>query len=187
MFLYREVLQQEIGLELNAVRAKRSPYLPTVLTTQEVRAVICHLPGVYQLVVKLLYGCGLRLNEALQLRVKDIDFAQLQIVVRDNKGKENCISMRGRGDRSPILTLADAGHQYVSLAESFSILSYEFTVNFKSSADYIKIASRPDPARAGQRACQSVGTKISNCYATAGLGSSLCRLVKAPQSRYWLR
>jgi integron integrase len=93
MFLYREVLQQEIGLELNAVRAQRSRYLPTVLTTEEVRAVICHLPGVYQLVVKLLYGCGLRLNEALQLRVKDIDFAQLQIVVRDSKGKESRVTM----------------------------------------------------------------------------------------------
>ncbi len=65
LFLYREVLQQEIGLELNAIRAKRSRYLPTVLTTEEVRAVICNLSGVYQLVVKLLYGCGLRLNEAL--------------------------------------------------------------------------------------------------------------------------
>jgi integron integrase len=93
LFLYREVLRQEIGLELNAVRAKRSRYLPTVLTTEEVRSVIRHLSGVYQLVVKLLYGCGLRLNEALQLRIKDVDFAQQQIVVRDCKGKESRVTM----------------------------------------------------------------------------------------------
>ncbi|NJN05068.1 MAG: tyrosine-type recombinase/integrase, partial [Leptolyngbyaceae cyanobacterium SL_1_1] len=72
--------------EIDAVRAKRPQYIPTVLTKQEALAVIEQCEGVYQLVVKLLYGSGLRLIESLRLRVKDIDFAQHQILVRDGKG-----------------------------------------------------------------------------------------------------
>lgn len=93
IFLYRHVLKQDLGIEINAVRAKRSRYLPTVLTPAEVTAVLEQLPGVYQLVAKLLYGSGLRLNEALRLRIKDVDFAQRQIVVRDTKGGESRITM----------------------------------------------------------------------------------------------
>lgn len=86
VFLYRHVLRQELGLSINAVRAKRSRYLPTVLTHEEAISVLSQLCGTYELVAKILYGSGLRLSEALQLRVKDLDFAQLQIVVRDGKG-----------------------------------------------------------------------------------------------------
>jgi integron integrase len=68
------------------VRAKKSRYLPTVLTHEEAIAVLDQLSGIYQLVAKILYGSGLRISEALQLRVKDLDFAQQQIVVRDGKG-----------------------------------------------------------------------------------------------------
>jgi integrase len=85
LFLYREVLKQELDLKVNAVRAKSTKYLPTVLTKEEVFTIIEQLSGVYQLLIKLLYGTGLRLNEGLQLRVKDFDFAQRQIVVRDGK------------------------------------------------------------------------------------------------------
>ena len=93
LFLYREVLQQELNLNLDAVRAKRPHYLPTVLTVEETLEILKNLTGVYQIVAKLLYGSGLRLNEALQLRVKDLDFAQQQIIVRDAKGMESRITM----------------------------------------------------------------------------------------------
>jgi site-specific recombinase XerD len=93
IFLYRHVLRQEIDLSINAVCAKRSRYLPTVLTQDEAIAVIGELLGVYQRVVKLLYGSGLRLSEALRLRVKDLDFAQRQIIVRDGKGGNSRITM----------------------------------------------------------------------------------------------
>lgn len=93
VFLYRHVLRQEIDLSIDAVRAKRSRYLPTVLSQDEAIAVINQLSGVYQLVVKLLYGSGLRLSETLQLRVKDLDFAQRQIIVRDGKGGNSRITM----------------------------------------------------------------------------------------------
>lgn len=92
VFLYRIVLQQEL-VGIDAVRAKKSRYLPTVLTHDEVQQVIFYLYGVYKLVGQLLYGSGLRLSEGLQLRVKDIDFAQQQLVIRDRKGKESRVTM----------------------------------------------------------------------------------------------
>jgi integron integrase len=93
LFLYKEVLRQELDLKVSAVRAKQTRYLPTVLTKEEVSAIIQKLSGVYQLVIKLLYGTGLRLTEGLQLRVKDVDFSQQQIIVRDGKGMESRVTM----------------------------------------------------------------------------------------------
>lgn len=93
LFLYREVLNLELDLNLDAIRAKRTRYLPTVLTPEEVKAVILHLSGVHRLVVQLLYGSGLRLAEAQQLRVKDIDFAQRQFAIRNSKGMESRLTM----------------------------------------------------------------------------------------------
>ncbi len=93
LFLYREVMKQELDLKVDAVRAKKSKYLPTVLIKEETMAIIQQLSGVYQLVIKLLYGTGLRLTEGLQLRVKDVDFAQNQITVRDTKGNESRVTM----------------------------------------------------------------------------------------------
>jgi integron integrase len=93
LFLYRYVLHQELNAPLDAIRAKRSRYLPTVLTKDEVRSVLKHVSGVQGLVLKVLYGSGLRLTEGLQLRVKDVDFSQRQIVVRNAKGRESRITM----------------------------------------------------------------------------------------------
>jgi integron integrase len=93
LFLYREVLHLDLDLDLNVVRAKRSRYLPTVLTPEEVKAVIVHLSGIHRLVVQVLYGSGLRLAEAQQLRVKDVDFAQRQLAIRNSKGMESRLTM----------------------------------------------------------------------------------------------
>jgi integrase len=68
------------------VLAKQSRFLPVVLTSTEVRAVLAHLKGEYWLVSNLPYGAGLRLSEALQLRVKDIQFEYRQALVRSTKG-----------------------------------------------------------------------------------------------------
>lgn len=88
LFLYREVLGQELG-NIQALRAERPERVPTVLTPEEVRQVIVAMSGTPQLVVKLLYGSGLRLLEALRLRIKDIDFAMKQLTVRDGKGAKD--------------------------------------------------------------------------------------------------
>jgi integron integrase len=93
LFLYRQVLQQDLPTSINAIRAKPTRYLPTVLTKAEVKIVLDRLYGVEKLVIQLLYGSGLRLSEGLSLRVKDLDFAQYQIVVRDSKGNESRVTM----------------------------------------------------------------------------------------------
>ncbi len=93
IFLYRHVYQQDTDWHLNAMRAKPVRYLPTVLTPEEVIAVLNRISGVYQLIAQLLYGSGLRLSESLKLRVKDLDFAQSQVVVRDAKGNQSRVTM----------------------------------------------------------------------------------------------
>ena len=93
LFLYREVLGLELDESINAIRAKQPRQLPTVLTKVEVGAVIQHLSGVPRSVIQVLYSSGVRLNEGLSLRVKDLDFAQHQIIVRNPKGYENRVTM----------------------------------------------------------------------------------------------
>jgi len=88
LFLYREVLHQELA-NIQAVRADRPVRVPVVLTVEEVRRVVVVMSGIPQLVVKLLYGSGLRLMEALRLRVKDLDFEMKQLTVRDGKGSKD--------------------------------------------------------------------------------------------------
>ena len=88
---YREVLRKDLDLPLELVWAKRPKRFPTVLTKEEVQQVIAQLTGVHRLIVQLLYGSGLRLMECLRMRVKDLDFGQRQILVRDAKGgKDRC-------------------------------------------------------------------------------------------------
>jgi integron integrase len=93
LFLYREVLRQDLDAPIDAIRARQPHTLPTVLTRAEVQAILSNLSGVNQLVIQVLYGAGVRLNEALTLRVKDLDFAHQQIVVRTPKGYESRVTM----------------------------------------------------------------------------------------------
>jgi integron integrase len=94
LFLYREVLRKDLDEKtIDAVRAKKPKRLPVVLTREEVRRVIGLLSGAHRLMAKLLYGSGLRLMECLRLRVKDVDFEQRQIVVRDGKGGKDRVTI----------------------------------------------------------------------------------------------
>lgn len=86
VFLYKAVLERPLGDMRNVVRAKRPDRIPVVLTHEEVGRVLRNLEGIYWLVACAMYGSGLRLMEALRLRVKDIDFDHRAIVVRDGKG-----------------------------------------------------------------------------------------------------
>ncbi len=86
LFLYREVLHQEIDYINGVVRAKRPVRVPVVLTRPEVRSVLGQLQGLEWLMVMLLYGAGLRLMKCLRLRVKDIDFSCNELRVRGGKG-----------------------------------------------------------------------------------------------------
>lgn len=93
LFLYREVLDHPIEWVDDVERAKRPKRLPVVFTRDEVRGVLSHLRAEAWLMASLLYGSGLRLMECVRLRVKDLDFAQLQIVVREGKGDKDRITM----------------------------------------------------------------------------------------------
>jgi len=86
LFLYLEVLRDPVPWIADVIRARRPHRLPVVMTRDEVRAVLGRMGGVSRLVATLLYGSGLRLMEALRLRVKDIDFEMNQITVRGGKG-----------------------------------------------------------------------------------------------------
>jgi integron integrase len=89
LFLYREVLQQELPWVDNVRRAKRPRRLPVVLTRDEVAALLAGLQGTPWLMASLLYGAGLRLMECVRLRVQDVDFARREIMVRRGKGNKD--------------------------------------------------------------------------------------------------
>lgn len=93
LFLYKEVLRVELPWLDGIVRAKKPQHLPVVLTRDEVAKVLAQLSGVRWIVANLLYGAGLRLLEALRLRVKDVDFARGEILVRDGKGQKDRVTM----------------------------------------------------------------------------------------------
>jgi integrase len=93
LFLYREVLGVDLPWLKDVVRAKRPQYLPVVLTREEARAVLQQLTGVPRIMALLLYGASLRLLECCRLRVKDVDFATNQIVIRDGKGRKDRVTM----------------------------------------------------------------------------------------------
>lgn len=93
LFLYREVLEQELPWLDDIVRAENPERIPVVLTRKEVQAVIDALDGPPHLLALLLYGAGLRLLEALRLRVKDVDFGRNQITVRSGKGGKDRVTM----------------------------------------------------------------------------------------------
>jgi site-specific recombinase XerD len=93
LFLYRDVLEQPIAGRINALRAQERRRLPVVLTTSEVECLLSHLSGTNHLAALLLYGSGLRVRECLSLRVKDIDIAQRQLIVRAGKGDKDRITV----------------------------------------------------------------------------------------------
>ena len=93
LFLYRHVLAIQIGEMAPVVRARTPERLPVVLSREEMAAILTQLTGTERLIVMLLYGSGLRLEECLTLRVKDLDFERQQIVVRQGKGRKDRVTM----------------------------------------------------------------------------------------------
>ena len=89
LFLYRHVLLRDIDFPVNVIRAKKPERLPTVLTKTEALSIIAKMNGTPRLMVQLLFGSGLRLMECLRLRIKDVDFSNRQIIVRDGKGESD--------------------------------------------------------------------------------------------------
>jgi len=114
LFLYRDVLGVDLPWLDDVVRAKRPQYLLVVLTREETRAVLQQLTGVPRVMALLLYGAGLRLLECCRRRVKDVDFAMNQIVIRDGKGRKDRVTMLPAAVKTLLMTQIDyvrAQHQ----------------------------------------------------------------------------
>jgi integron integrase len=93
LFLYREVLRIELDYPIDAIRARRPKRIPAVLSKSEVQFLLAAMSGKYRLMAQLLYGGGLRLMECVRLRIKDIDFGQHQIIIRDGKGLKDRVTV----------------------------------------------------------------------------------------------
>ena len=94
LFLYNHVLHIELSREnLVYSRSRKRKYIPTVLSREEAQTVIAKMDHAYRLMAQIMYGSGLRLMEVLRLRVKDIDFTNQQIIVRDGKGGDDRLTL----------------------------------------------------------------------------------------------
>jgi integron integrase len=93
VFLYRKVLDIQLEHIENVIRAKKSRRIPVVFTRHEVGAILAHSRQPYQLMIALMYGSGLRMMEVLRLRLKDIDFDRLIILVRQGKGNRDRVTI----------------------------------------------------------------------------------------------
>lgn len=102
LFLYREVLDKPIDWLDDVERAKKPLRLPVVFNKVEARAVLNQLRGEMWLMASLLYGAGLRLMEAIRLRVKDLDFSKSEIIVREGKGNKDRVSVLPKALASPL-------------------------------------------------------------------------------------
>lgn len=138
LFLYREVLGVDLPWVDDVVRAKRPAQLPVVLSRLEVNQVLSHLTGTNRLLGSLLYGSGLRLMEAIRLRVKDVDFEYRQVVVRDGKGaKDRVTPLPGRIEadlRSQIETVAELHAQDVEAGYGSVYLPDALQVKYSGAA-----------------------------------------------------
>jgi len=93
LYLYKQVLGMELAWLDDVVQAKTPRRLPVVLTPTEVRALLLHMQGTTGLVAQLLYGTGMRLLEALRLRVKDVEFARREVLIREDKGNKDRVTV----------------------------------------------------------------------------------------------
>ena len=117
LFLYQKVLQVELPWLDGIVRAKLSRHLPVVLSPGEARDVLSHLQGEHRLIASLLYGAGLRLREALTLRVKDLQFEYRQLIVRSGKGGKDRSAILPEALAAPLqkhLVRVKALHQFAA-------------------------------------------------------------------------
>lgn len=89
LFLFRNVFDKEFGKVDGIVRAKKKPYIPVVLSRREIEKVLDVLSDPYKLIIKLMYGCGLRISECLSLRVQNFNFDMMILTIHDGKGKKD--------------------------------------------------------------------------------------------------
>jgi integron integrase len=133
VFLYRHVLGQQLGILEGIERAQRMRRVPVVLSKAEVSRLLAATPDKYRLFFQFLYGTGLRLMEALRLRVKDVDFERNQIVVRGGKGDKDRVTMLPSSIKSGLeaqLRRVTLLHQQ-DLAEGLGTVELPMALKFK--------------------------------------------------------
>ena len=102
LFLYKHVLGIEIGAVPSVVRARTPERLPVVRSREEMAAILKQLTGTMRLIVMLLYGTGVRIEECVDRRVKDFDFDRHQVIVRQGKGRKDRVTMRPSAAREAL-------------------------------------------------------------------------------------
>lgn len=133
LFLYREVLEIQLPWLENVTQAKAPKRLPVVLTVAEVQAVLSRLSGTHGLLAGLLYGTGMRLMEAIRLRVKDVEFSRREIIVREGKGFKDRVTMLPEAVIAPLkmhLVKVKALHDE-DLAQGFGEVYLPFALDKK--------------------------------------------------------
>lgn len=134
LFLYRHVLGIQLDeTALVSIRPSRPRRVPTVLSRKEAKSVIANMTDDYKLMAQIMYGGGLRLMEVLRLRVKDLDFANHQIIVRDGKGENDRVTMFPDSLLEPLrlhLQQVKALHQR-DLAEGFGTVYLPYALERK--------------------------------------------------------
>ena len=134
LFLHRHILKTTLDeTALLPLRPQKNKRVPTVLSKDETRAVIANLTGDYKLMAQLLYGSGLRLMECLRLRVKDLDFDNHQVIVRDGKGGDDRLTMLPESLIPPLrqhLLRVQATHRQ-DLAKGFGTVHLPYALDKK--------------------------------------------------------
>ncbi len=152
VFLYKSVLEQDMGHLAGLQRARRPEHLPTVLSRADVLVLLEHLSPPFRLIAELLYGSGLRLMECISLRVKDIDLGRQQIMVRRGKGEHDraaLLPVRVRdGLRHQLEAVAERHKAELAVGRGEVDLPYALRRKMPSSAkslawQYVFPASRP--------------------------------------------
>lgn len=133
LFLYKEVLAIDLPWLDNVERAKAPKRLPVVLTPAEIQKILAQLDGTNLLITSLLYGTGMRILEALRLRVKDVDFSRKEILIRDSKGYKDRVTMLPLALVAPLqdhLKRVNALHEK-DLSEGYGTVYMPFALNKK--------------------------------------------------------
>ena len=178
MFLYKSVLKTDLPWLENVVRSTRPRRLPVVLTQAETRAVIGHIQGIHWLIAALLYGSGLRVMEALRLRVKDIDLKFQQLTVRDGKGGKDRVTVLPEKLVAPLTVhLARVREQHeLAMARGFGGVELPFALERKYPRahqdwgwQYVFPANNPsiDPRSGAQRRTHMVEESVQRAVRAA--------------------
>ncbi|NQZ30236.1 MAG: integron integrase [Oceanospirillaceae bacterium] len=163
VFLYREIIKRPLALNMNFRNSKRQPKLPTVLTTDEIKRLLVLMPQKHQLQAKLMYGSGLRLMEAIRLRIKDIDLHYFTLSIFNAKGgkhrrvtlakelthdiKEHISTARKHFD-ADLLNPAYAGvYLPFALARKYPKAEFELLWHYLFPSNYLSIDPRVNKLR----------------------------------------